>query len=364
MDRKTWIWVVFALMFLTMTAQAVTTEKYLLNDTFDATSTYTLEDRWGKVWYSNDKPNFTHFSIEGDPTNYPNGVLRMQYGYAESNGASTITFYNGTASGVYHYNMEDYLKQSIDIYLPDSYSDNFGVTYMLSSVSYLKIIKYPSWENMTIYYQNTAGSIVSIETNVAPPVGKWFRITAETFWNRTEAKITITDLSTKSQIYSKDITEIKLKDARFSISITRTDANDGHYIYFDNAVISTKENVPESPIPENPLKDAIEGSYILLAVFIALVVALTFSFVYDHWSTVILIFLFTAVLFSVFLIPYFGITDKTTNILISGGTATVLSGAKYYSIRDKLKGIFQSGDTTTIIILVGIVVLLALLFLS
>ena len=372
MDKKIKAWiailvigVAFAGQMAEETASAIVIDKVLLKDTFSNDGSQpTLADRWNSEWISNDEPNYTHFAIVADPTSYSGGVLRIQYGTpAQYNGGiSYISFQNGSNGQIKYYNMK-YLRESVDIYMPDSNSDNFRLYLMSGNAPnpYFYIAKNSYTDYIVINYDNTANHGTSVNTTVKAPIGQWFRITAEFYANKTTANITIKNMATDSTLYSKSFSDVKIADNEFYFYIGDDETNDGNYIYIDNAMIVTKQDVAGSPLPPNPLKDAVSGSPVMILAFIALLGALAVSFYIKHWATVIMIFLFTWILSAMFLLPYFSITGNE-NLMISAGLSTVLAGIKYYSVRDQLKSMFVNKNASILIAIAGIVVLFLLLF--
>ena len=376
MDEKNRKWIVFALVIMgfipIVTATTSTAEEpntALLDETFGGSgNSYNLSEHWGTEWISSDKPNYTHFRTATDSQNALNTMLRVTYGSPPHGGI--LTFLNGSyQSGnfvPYTYDYP-YLRESTDIFRPDSYADNFAIYYMYSSNTQFEILKPQDSTDILIYYDDTSGNLVSINTHIAIGTGKWYRVQVDFYKNSTTASVSIIDKSTDTSVYAHSFFDVKIEKNIWRIDFSDYSSDDGHYIYIDNAQVSTYENVPSSPapspIPSNPMK-YMSGSPILLVTFIALIAMIFGAFIYDHWATVIIIGVSAFLLFAVFLNPFFGITSKIESMIVASGLAFILAGIKYYTIRDKFQSLFGGRNYSTLLIVGGIIVMIVLLFFS
>lgn len=96
---------------------------------------------------------------------------------------------------------------------------------------------------------------------------------------------------------------------------------------------------------------------LMTAILISLFVAIAIGFLYDHWITLFIIAFSSFALMFLSVVPYFGISNMSQNILISGGVAVGLSGIKYHYVKKNIPELFKDTSFATVMIIMGIIVI-------
>jgi|GEM_PF-4386419 len=357
--------IVAATIFMVSGVATATTNAILVNDNFNDN-----DFEWGTRWISNDYNTYSHFSSVIDSQNTSNRYVSIEYGNADSNAAPTITFISGVMNGStmipnrFNTNESDgYFKASFNILRIDQYCDEFTFYAIYDTQSFFYITKPSFSDSITVYYKDTNGNTVSNTLNTNLEIGKWGTIEIE----RTEKntiEVTVDTGTTQTHMAYNDVAYDD--NVVYWFAFQKTTDNAGGNIYIDNALLTTQVESPPAPeepaIPQNPLSD-ISSQPIYAVIFIALIAMISVFFFIKKWFSTIIIGMLSFILFSMFIMPFFGV-EGTTNIIISGIVAINLSILKYYTIKDEISGMFSQRDINTLLITGGILILMMLLFWS